>query len=242
MPPFGLLMGTSIINLVSNIWRQAIWNKSDDSTAFKSQYKTEKHSTIVNSAMGLLPDTQNCRLRMCRERRERFPCHRLKRKPLVSDFSMRHARAVMHVGIANPRWRWKRSRPSRCMRNPQFYVSDKRPIHVRYGLCKTTVNEMFGVKFWTYQVIRFNILHWCHMSVMASQISSNSTVCLSSSLFRPTTMKAPKLHITSHFGGIHWWPVDSLHKRPLMWEAFPCHDVIMFFGGNEWRRKWMTTY
>ena len=39
-----------------------------------------------------------------------------------------HARAVMHVGIANPRWRRKRSRHSRRMRNPQFYVSGKRPM------------------------------------------------------------------------------------------------------------------
>ena len=34
----------------------------------------------------------------------------------------------MHVGIANPRWRGKRSRHSRRMRNPQFYISAKRPI------------------------------------------------------------------------------------------------------------------
>ena len=43
-----------------------------------------------------------------------FPRHRPQRKPLVSD----NARAVMHVGIASPRWRGK----------PQFYVSDKRPM------------------------------------------------------------------------------------------------------------------
>ena len=34
----------------------------------------------------------------------------------------------MHVVIANPRSRGQRSRPSRRMRNPQFYVSGKRPI------------------------------------------------------------------------------------------------------------------
>ena len=33
----------------------------------------------------------------------------------------------MHVGIANPRWWGKRSRHSRRMRNPQFYVSGKSP-------------------------------------------------------------------------------------------------------------------
>ena len=34
----------------------------------------------------------------------------------------------MHVGIANPRWRGKRPRHSRRMRNPQCYVSGKRPM------------------------------------------------------------------------------------------------------------------
>ena len=39
---------------------------------------------------GLLPDTQNCGLRMRRECRERFPRHRLQRKPLVNDPGMHH--------------------------------------------------------------------------------------------------------------------------------------------------------
>ena len=34
----------------------------------------------------------------------------------------------MHVGIANPRWRGKRSLHSRLMCNPQFCVSGKRPM------------------------------------------------------------------------------------------------------------------
>ena len=38
------------------------------------------------------------------------------------------ARAVMHVGIANPRWRGNRSRHSRRMQNSQFCVSGKRSI------------------------------------------------------------------------------------------------------------------
>ena len=41
---------------------------------------------------------------------------------------VRHAHVVIHVGIANPRWREKRPRHSRCTRNPQFYGSGKRPI------------------------------------------------------------------------------------------------------------------
>ena len=41
---------------------------------------------------------------------------------------VRHARAVMPVGIANPRWQGKPSRHSRRMSNPPFYVSDKRSM------------------------------------------------------------------------------------------------------------------
>ena len=65
---------------------------------------------------------------MRRECRERFPRHRLQRKPLVSDPGMHHGTCVTHGGVSNP-WCWgKRSRHSRRMRNPQFYVSGKRPV------------------------------------------------------------------------------------------------------------------
>ena len=67
-------------------------------------------------------------LYMLRQCRERFPRHRLQRKPLVIDPGMRHPRAVIHVGIANLRWQGKNSQHSRRMRNPQFYVSGKRPM------------------------------------------------------------------------------------------------------------------
>ena len=45
---------------------------------------------------------------------------------------VREARTVLHVGIANLRWREKRSRDSQRMRNPQFYVSGKRPMVEKY--------------------------------------------------------------------------------------------------------------
>ena len=48
-------------------------------------------------AMGLLPDTQNCGLRMRRECRERFPRHRLQMKPRVNDPGMHHGTCVTHV-------------------------------------------------------------------------------------------------------------------------------------------------
>ena len=47
--------------------------------------------------MGLLPDTQNCGLRMRWECRERFPHQRPQRKTLVSDPGMHHGTCVTHV-------------------------------------------------------------------------------------------------------------------------------------------------
>ena len=54
-------------------------------------------------------------------------------EPLARYVKLRvaHARAVMHVGIANPRWRGKGLRHSRCMHNPQFCVSGKRHMALR---------------------------------------------------------------------------------------------------------------
>ena len=55
---------------------------------------------------------------------------------------VRPARAVMHVRIADPRWRGRRSRHFRRMRNTQFYVSGKRPIGKTnlHWLCESKQN------------------------------------------------------------------------------------------------------
>ena len=47
--------------------------------------------------LGLLPDTENCDLCMRRECRERFPRHRLQRKPLITNPGMHHGTCVTHV-------------------------------------------------------------------------------------------------------------------------------------------------
>ena len=48
---------------------------------------------------------------------------------------VRHARAVMHTGIANYRFPMKSlaGKRSRRMRSPQFYVSGKRPMTCIYA-------------------------------------------------------------------------------------------------------------
>ena len=83
-----------------------------------------------NQTMGLLPNTSNCRCASAGNAGNVFPTTAGKQ----SRHASRHvlgARAVMHAGIAVSfefGGGGKRSRHSRRMRNPQFYVSGKGPM------------------------------------------------------------------------------------------------------------------
>ena len=95
-------------------------------------------------SIGLLPDKQNCGLRMRRQCRERFPLPQR-----VSDPDMYHGTCVTHVPWCMPGsltsgfllrwWRGNRFRHSRRMRNPQSCVSGKRPIENRWKDMSTLV-------------------------------------------------------------------------------------------------------
>ena len=37
------------------------------------------------------------------------------------------------------------------------------------------------------------------------------------------------LHYWSYVKKVHWSPVDSPDRGPVMWKAFPCHDVFMIY-------------
>ena len=92
-----------------------------DRNVFKSCMTVVKIVQYCSACMGLLSDTSSCGLRM-----------------RVSDSDMYLGTSVTHVpwcipgsltsGFLWSRWRVKRSRHSRRMRNPEFYVSGKRPI------------------------------------------------------------------------------------------------------------------
>ena len=119
----------------------------------------------ANEAMGLLPDTWNCGLRMRRECRERFPRHQLQRKPLVSNPGMHHGTCVTHVpwcmsGSLTCGGRGKRSRHSRRMRNPQFYVSGKRPIGKSLGIWLTSNNTKVEQNSPICSMQNLSLTHW----------------------------------------------------------------------------------
>ena len=85
-----------------------------------------------SQAMGLLPDTENCGLRTRRECRERYPRHRLQRKPQISDHHMHHGKCVSHVpwcmSESLTRGGGETFSALPAYAHPQFKVSCKRPI------------------------------------------------------------------------------------------------------------------
>ena len=113
--------------------------------------------------LGLLPDTWSCGLPMCRERRERIPCHRLQSKPLLSDPGVHHdtcvTHDVMHVGIANLRWRGKRSRHSRRYTTRNFLYLVRGPwntneridtyLNLRINYVVICDSYLDAVRFWS---------------------------------------------------------------------------------------------
>ena len=83
-----------------------------------------------------------------------FPANVGKRSRHASRH-VRHARAVMHArsltsGFLWSRWQGRRFPHSRHMRNPKFYVSDKRPMDT---ICHVTCRSRLIVKemcFWEF--------------------------------------------------------------------------------------------
>ena len=74
------------------------------------------------------------------------------------------------------------------------------------------------------------------MSAVVSQITSISTVCstVSSDADQRKHQSSASLAFVWR---IHRWPVNSPHKRPVMWKIFPFDEIIMmvlFFALIHW--------
>ena len=98
------------------------------------------------NGMGLLPDAQNYGLHMHRECRERFPHHHGLTIPTCITHVPWCIPGSLTGGFLWSRWRGKRSRHCRCMLNPQFYVTGKRPIQWHFRDCNRGYHKGY---------------HWC---------------------------------------------------------------------------------
>ena len=94
--------------------------------------------------------------------------------PRVSDLDMQHGTCVTHVPWCMPgsltigflwsHWRGKRSRQSRRMRNPKYYVSGKRPMDYALGfvvVCFVVV--ALCIQICSKQCIENRESSWCQL-------------------------------------------------------------------------------
>ena len=101
---------------------------------------------------------------------------------------------------------------------------------VQWNLC--VFSKPFPVSLYTFHCIYKNLSVVDHysdviMTMMASQITSVSIVC--SAVCSGTHQRKHQSSVSLAFvRGIHRWPVNSTHKRPVTWKMFPFDDVIKY--------------
>ena len=131
---------------------------------------------------------------------------------------MHHGTCVTHVPWFMPgslasgflwiRWRGKRSRHSRRMRNPHFYESCKKPMETRSALpaFSRRINRSPVGGNWP---------------VTKGLVMQSFDVFFIVSLAKFSINQPSCVWIEAHLS------VHSLHKQPLRRKAFSCYDVIM---------------
>ena len=93
-----LLQGEMQMPRCSNNWdKWAYRTGTQECNDHTRRWVDHTRRWVCNITTRLLPETQNCGLRMRRECRERFPRHWLQRKPPVSNPDMHHGTCVIYV-------------------------------------------------------------------------------------------------------------------------------------------------
>ena len=137
----------------------------------------------------------------------------------------------MYVGIANPRWRGKHSRH---MRNPQFYVSGKRPISV-WEICKkierylqASSNKSSTTMFKALKLARLRIQNTYTQSVFFSHL--NGEGCWNSSTRTRRSQYASNQS--------RWWLGEQTtsHHLNKCWTILLTHICVT---RHQWVKSWL---
>ena len=163
---------------------------------------------------------------------------------------VRHARAVMHVGIDNLRWRGKRSRHLRGMRNPQFCVSGKRPIAGLYPSVCQTLSHYLPVC--TYVLLYACILFLNNRIIMRWKMAHESKRSLAA--FSPYVQFSNSIALnvldSYYICGLHSYQLKPImfkgsynrtqfltagfsHPNCFMWFLRQCWTILVFRGCNK---------
>ena len=83
--------------------------------------------------------------------------------------------------------------------------------------------------------IRATSLRWRH-NEHNDVLKHRRPDCLLNRLFMRRSEKTSTFRVTGVVWRIHWWPVNSQHKGPVIREMFPLYDVFMSRHGKIYSR------
>ena len=190
--------------------------------------------TSISMAVSQGSLTRHVKLRIAhaRECRERFPRHRLQKKPLVSDPSMHHGTCITHMpwcmsGSLARAVAWKRSRHSRRMRSPQLYESSKIPMGSTLKIRASKSLESLEVdiirpskRTTVYMFYNGLILQQKSWVKIICKMWDANFICLQNRwrCFRPVCSHTLSMHVF-----VHWltWPNIMRRQAEDSWNALP---------------------
>ena len=170
------------------------------------------------------------------------------RPPLVSDPDMHHGTCVTHVpwcmrgslnsGFLWSRWRGKRSRHSRRIRNPQFYVSGKRPMQHWMPQTRIHLIEHERTDFhWKKCTLQF-FFNSFHQTIDWAHKKETTRPCITDPSFKGITL--PELCTVEKYGRkISRWQFFSWKCFHMNDSAF-YHTIWSTFWENQERCSRMT--
>ena len=140
---------------------------------------------------------------------ERFPrIHGLSILTCITGTCATHVPWCMPESLTSEflsnRWRRKRSRHSRRMRNPQFYVSGKRPIRKAFP-CHHVIMAPISQGYWAVAPMIWQLgLALCHTPVTCNMYRNSRYITGSvSRIANPTSVTTPEHNRHSVLN--HWW-------------------------------------
>ena len=94
--------------------------------------------------------------------------------------------------------------------------------------CQTILLKIFDTLLYNLAGVLDAVFHYSDiiMSAMPSQITSVTIVCWTVYSGADQRKRQSSASLT-FVRGIHWWPVNSSHKGPVMRKMFPFDDVII---------------
>ena len=121
------------------------------------------------------------------------------------------------------------------MRNPQFYVSGKRPMKNQTDIISQSLTWEEIQISWVYKVccltLKKKIHHYDDVIMIPKESQITSLTIVYSTVYSGKDERKHQSSASLAFvRGIHRWPVISPHKGPVMQKMLPFDDIIIMMA------------